>query len=90
MITNQVADSCRAALTALSHQACLFDTGVQLAASNSESPSGVEALTRSLLALVLLHQIGFDHPFVPDLSVVALSPHVDDQLAIVRHVQRQL
>ena len=87
---SQFADSCRTGSIVLSHQACLFDTGVQLTAPNSESPSGVEAQTRPLLALSLFHQIGVDHPFIPNLPVVALSPHVDDQLTIVGHVQRIL
>jgi hypothetical protein len=74
----------------LSHQASLFDTGVQLSGPNSELPSGARAQARRFFPFAMLNSKGFNHPLVPNLSIVALAPHVDDHFTIVRYVQRCL
>src|SRR5436189_1642829 len=69
-----------------SHQAGLLNTRVQLASPNSEPPSRVGAAYGDFLTIPGLNAEGFNYPFIPDLSVVALAPHVDNQFAIVGHV----
>jgi hypothetical protein len=60
---------------------------VQLAGPNPEPPSGAWGPTCGFLTFPGHNTEGFNHPFIPNLSIVALAPHVDNQLTIVGHVQ---